>query len=358
MKRKKDTVSAVVDQASTAADRVGPAVHSAADKIAPLAQSAADKIGPYAERAADKIGPYAERAADRLGPYAEKAADRLGPLAHEAKLRGAAAAADAVDRFGPALDDALDRVNPAVDSARARLRNEVLPKISEILHDAAEAPVVTEVSKRGKDTAAALKGEVVVKKKKKGRWVKRLAIIAVLGGAAAVVAKKLLGGRDDQWEAPAPATWTSEPAPTHAETSSWSTSTDSPSSSAQAATSPKAPGAEQQTESTPAQGWPAAGDADNATAPDLTPTEPEVSGSGDEAGEQATGGQPGGPDRSKYGEGAYVGDEPPEGFTIKGNERSMKYHLPDSGGYERTIAEVWFNSEEAAESAGFTKAQR
>src|SRR5690606_34559402 len=59
-----------------------------------------------------------------------------------------------------------------------------------------------------------------------------------------------------------------------------------------------------------------------------------------------------------YGEGAYVGDTPPEGFTIKGNERSKKYHLPGSGGYERTIAEVWFSSEEAAESAGFTRAQR
>ena len=59
-----------------------------------------------------------------------------------------------------------------------------------------------------------------------------------------------------------------------------------------------------------------------------------------------------------YGEGSYVGATPPEGFNIKGNERSKKYHLAGSGGYERTIAEVWFNSEEAAQAAGFTKAQR
>ena len=58
------------------------------------------------------------------------------------------------------------------------------------------------------------------------------------------------------------------------------------------------------------------------------------------------------------GEGVYVGAEPPEGYTIKGNERSMKYHLPESGGYGRTIAEVWFNSEEAAQAAGFIRAQR
>ncbi len=61
---------------------------------------------------------------------------------------------------------------------------------------------------------------------------------------------------------------------------------------------------------------------------------------------------------SPYGDGAYVGAEPPEGFVIKGNERSMKYHVQGNGGYERTIADVWFASEEAAEAAGFTKAQR
>jgi hypothetical protein len=58
------------------------------------------------------------------------------------------------------------------------------------------------------------------------------------------------------------------------------------------------------------------------------------------------------------GEGVYVGTEPPEGFTIKGNERSMKYHVPESAGYNRTLAEVWFNSEEAAQNAGFVRAQR
>jgi hypothetical protein len=58
------------------------------------------------------------------------------------------------------------------------------------------------------------------------------------------------------------------------------------------------------------------------------------------------------------GEGVYVGSEPPEGFTIKGNERSMKYHVPASAGYGRTVAEVWFNSEEAAQQAGFMRAQR
>ena len=53
-----------------------------------------------------------------------------------------------------------------------------------------------------------------------------------------------------------------------------------------------------------------------------------------------------------------MGSEPPEGYVIKGNERSMKYHMPEASGYGRTIAEVWFNSEEAAQQAGFIRAQR
>jgi large subunit ribosomal protein L17 len=46
----------------------------------------------------------------------------------------------------------------------------------------------------------------------------------------------------------------------------------------------------------------------------------------------------------------------PEGFTIKGNENSMKYHTTESPWYEQTVAEVWFKTEADAEAAGFTKA--
>ena len=34
----------------------------------------------------------------------------------------------------------------------------------------------------------------------------------------------------------------------------------------------------------------------------------------------------------------------------------MLYHLPDGRWYDATIAEVWFDTEEAAVAAGFTKA--
>ena len=49
-------------------------------------------------------------------------------------------------------------------------------------------------------------------------------------------------------------------------------------------------------------------------------------------------------------------NEMPEGYPIKGNADSMKYHQPDGRWYEQTVAEVWFATPEAAEEAGFTEA--
>ena len=49
------------------------------------------------------------------------------------------------------------------------------------------------------------------------------------------------------------------------------------------------------------------------------------------------------------------GGSGPEGWTIKGNEDSMLYHTPDSPSYKQTIAEVWFNDEDVATKAGFTR---
>ncbi|MGH3859260.1 50S ribosomal protein L17 [Actinokineospora sp.] len=57
-----------------------------------------------------------------------------------------------------------------------------------------------------------------------------------------------------------------------------------------------------------------------------------------------------------YGEGSHLPLEDgsqPEGFPIKGNADSMLYHVPDSAFYDRTVAEVWFATAEAAEAAGF-----
>jgi large subunit ribosomal protein L17 len=64
-------------------------------------------------------------------------------------------------------------------------------------------------------------------------------------------------------------------------------------------------------------------------------------------------------DEVSYGEGSHAPLEDgsaPEGFTIKGNANSMKYHEPDGQWYDQTVAEVWFKTAEDAEAAGFEKA--
>jgi len=62
-------------------------------------------------------------------------------------------------------------------------------------------------------------------------------------------------------------------------------------------------------------------------------------------------------------EAKYAGSKPatadnvaPEGFEVKGNEDSMKYHVPGSRWYDATVAEVWFDSAESAAAAGFAPA--
>ena len=62
-------------------------------------------------------------------------------------------------------------------------------------------------------------------------------------------------------------------------------------------------------------------------------------------------------EESGDGPGSYVGTEPPDGYYIKGNENSMKYHTPESPFYTQTVAELWFSSVEAAEAAGFAAVQ-
>ena len=44
----------------------------------------------------------------------------------------------------------------------------------------------------------------------------------------------------------------------------------------------------------------------------------------------------------------------PDTHPIKGNADSMLYHTPDSRYYKVTKAEVWFDTVENAEAAGFS----
>ena len=282
-----------------------------------LREAAAETTHTAAERGAAAL----DAAIERLQPLLEQAAEKVGPLADDAKKRAdharvvaAKYAADALDSVQPQLNEALEKVSPAVEKAQKAVQNDLIPKLIELLHEAAEHPAVAgiledardaadEIEGRGRASVAALKGELELPKKSKGKTFVKLAVVAALLGAAAVAVKTFLGSKDQGW---AP----HEPSPAY-------TYTDTP--------TPKDPEPEP---------------VDDA---DETPDE------GDATLEEPT---------NPFGEGSFVGAEPPEGFTIKGNDRSMKYHVPESGGYERTIADVWFSSEEAAQAAGFTRAQR
>ncbi len=48
--------------------------------------------------------------------------------------------------------------------------------------------------------------------------------------------------------------------------------------------------------------------------------------------------------------------EAPEGFEVKGNKGSMKFHAPGGQWYDATEAEVWFRTAADAEAAGFVEA--
>ncbi len=378
--------------AQSAAERVGPITHDAAERLAPLAHSAADRIAPLTNQAVERVSPYAQQAVTKVSPYAHQAAERIGPIAASAKQQGARVAHDAVDKFAPVLDEALE-------AARSKVSGDIVPKLSEALGAAAGVPVVAEATKRGKAVVAAAKGELEPPKEKKGGWLKWLVVAAGIVGVAVFLVRKFLGSRDTDWQAARPTTPYAPPRPAGApvademadahedpqggmsahllnleadgaavpdqpaEGGDFENGVKSPGAGTEAAGEPTAfagetpfempiLGEETPTDLTlaPESAEPAATEE---AAADSVPTSDQdaMTPSGPAAAAE--------PAASRYqGEGVYVGAEPPEGFRIKGNERSMKYHVPESAGYSRTVAEVWFNSEEAAQQAGFVRAQR
>jgi hypothetical protein len=324
----------IVPLAQSAAERVVPLAQGVAAKAGPLAAGYAAAAGPLAHQVYEKAAPLAGQAvhavAERVTPYTELAANRIAPV-----MAGGAAAAH----------EAAERVGPAWESARDRVSDDLLPRISTTLSAAAASPFAVEAVKRGRATAAAARGELTLPEEKPsgGSWVKRIAIVTALAGVAAVVLRRLLdSSQDSGWQAarpsaPAPSSFTSSPssapaapapAPAPAEDTFGTAESDTASTDPQSGQNAHAAMAEADGQPEPDQ--PAEG-GDEAAAPDST--------------------------GSRYGEGSYVGSEPPEGFVIKGNETSMRYHLPDGSGYEETRTEVWFDGEDAAERAGFSRAQ-
>jgi hypothetical protein len=336
----------VVPLAQSAAGRVGPLATHAVGRVTPYTQQAVGLVSPYAQQAAERVTPLAHQAAEFVAPYAHQAADfvtpyaqKVGPLATAAKERGVQGVHDAVGAVVPKLEEALAGVTPAVDAARGKVTDDLLPRIGGVLTSAAAAPVVVEATKRGRATMAAARGELSLPEpvaQPKGQVLKRLGIIAVLIGVAAVVVKKMLGSADADWQAARPTT-PYVPATPPAAPASTSGAQTAAHDVADLPTDAVEPAGQ-----TPLTDVPAAATTGATSETGSVWTEGDVSGAGKD---------------SFAGAGAYVGSEPPEGFVIKGNENSMKYHTPESGGYSETVAEVWFSSEEAAQEAGFVRAQ-
>lgn len=246
---------------------------------------------------------------------------------------------DASKRVGPALTQAREHIVPLVNDAYEtvsdKVQHDVYPRLQGLWDQAHENPAVAEASRRGHSAMAALRGdlslpEAEVASPSRGRGVvgKIFAILglAALVGAVIVAVRAVLGSSDDGWSPAEPMR------PASDDEAEWGQSPFT--EEAHLAADPDVD-TRRGLDNEQAQA---------AMVNEGAPIDPE------ENGEPAQ--------RAAYGEGAYVGAEPPEGFVIKGNERSMKYHTADSAGYERTIADVWFNSEQAAADAGFTRALR
>lgn len=297
-----------------------------------LKKAAAETASAAAEYSSTALKDGLDKAQELLA----EAQKQAGPILRDAKVRTADFASRRLDDLEPHIKDALEKVSPAVDAARDKVTDDLLPKLQGALHQAAEHPAVAEATKRGSAAVQALKGELepVRKKSKFKKVAKFLAIGAIVAGAVAAV-RHFLAPKDDGWTAHEPSKAYVNNNDTFTNAAKFASDINNPSEHEVVVSEEEL---EVQDDMT-AEGGPA---------PDVTfVTEQDVEH--EEADAKPA---------ESYGEGSYVGSEPPADFTIKGNERSKKYHVPGTGGYERTIAEVWFNSEDAAQAAGFTKAQR
>lgn len=305
-----------------------------------LKKAAAESASAAAEYSTAVLKEGLEQAQQLLADLQKQAT----PLLHDAKVRGAEFAAKRLDTLEPHLKDAMGKVAPAIEVARGRVEDDFLPKVQEFLHHAAEYPAIAEGTKRGKAAVQALKGELEPVQKK-SVWAtvgKVLAIGTIVAGAAAAV-RHFLSPKDDGWTA-------------HEPSKAYVNNNDTFSNAAKFAADTATETADQPEEVDTAETLGAEANAFVDDEARMTSEGGPAMAEDVEGVEEVEVAAP--LEAPGYGDGSYVGAEPPEGYTIKGNERSKKYHVEGTGGYERTIAEVWFSSEEAAEAAGFTKAQR
>ncbi len=278
-------------------------------------RKAARKAKAAAEEAVANTKHTFDDVADFIAPHAKKAAnaasETFDDVSRAYKKNVAPAVDKAVSKVQPAVSNAYHDVAKAVDK-------EVVPRIQKAWKQAQLNPTVQEATDRGAAAVAALRGDLSLPKpvlpepRRRRRWLRGTFLFAGLAAAVAGVVwfvRSFLGDQEDGWTPQEPNRKFNE---------AWEKS------------------AEEVKEKV------------EEVVDKVTDTDSDSEEAKPKRSEQDT----------EYGEGAYVGDEPPADYIYKGNERSMKYHVPGTGGYEACNADVWFNSEEAAQKAGFVKAQR
>ena len=163
----------------------------------------------FANQGNKTLRDQVEDLAVRIQPHVENAIDQITPVLEDAR-----------DRAGAAAGDARVKAAPYVSDARDKLVNEVVPAVTAAVAAASEKaePYADEARRRGRATAAAVKGEVDAPKK--GSKVKTVVVLGTLAALGAFLYKFLKG--DDSstaWQssyqpAPAPTPPTPAPVPT------------------------------------------------------------------------------------------------------------------------------------------------
>ncbi len=201
--------------------------------------------------------------------------------------------------------------------------------LTRVIADAVAEGLIARSGAKGAEGATATPGA----EEPLAEWEREL-----LGGDADKAAVTATGGDAATEETPA-AESTGAAAEAPAADAAAEAATEAPEAEAPAAEAPEAeaPAAEAPEAEAPAAEAPAA------EAPAETPAEStDASAEGEFGADSAA---------------ALENGEAPAGFDIKGNKTSKKFHAPSSPWYDRTNAEVWFRTAEAAEAAGFVNAE-
>ena len=163
----------------------------------------------FAKQANKTLRDQVEDLAVRIQPHVENAIEQITPVLEDAR-----------DRAGAAAGDAREKAAPYVSDARDKFVKDVVPAVTAAVAAAGEKaePIADEARRRGRATAAAVKGEIDAPKK--GSKVKTVVVFGVLAALGALLYKMLKGDdKSTAWQssyqpAPAPTPPTPAPAPT------------------------------------------------------------------------------------------------------------------------------------------------